>query len=66
MMNINFHIFEAIFKLQLAMKCSKKIFQAANKRLTSTGVHYLFSSIYIALGWTMSSFISFTMKLNSD
>ena len=64
MMKFHFYIFEAIYKLQLAIKCSK--FQDAYKRPTSTGVHILFSSIYIALGWALSSFISFSMKLNGD
>ena len=31
--------------------------QDAYKRLTSTGVHILFSSIYIALGWALSVFL---------
>ena len=66
MMNFHFHIFEAIYKLHLAIKCSKMNISNAYKRLTSTGVHILFSSIFIALGWALSSFISFTMKLNSD
>ena len=57
MMNFHFHIFEAIYKLKLAIKCSKKIFQDAYKRLTSTGVHILFSSIYIALGWALCVFL---------
>ena len=65
MMNFHFHIFETIYKLQLAIKCRLRyFFQDAYKRLTSTGVHILFSSISFSLGWALSSFTSFSMKLN--
>ena len=65
-MNFHFHIIEAVCKLQLAIKCCEKIFQNAYKRLTFTGVYILFSSIYIALGLTLCSFISVIVKLCSN
>ena len=52
--------------LQSTKGLDMKTFQDTYKRLTSTGVHILLSSIYIALGWALSSLISFTMELNSD